>query len=103
MKILRGNINLLKYIGITVKVVADANHRFFIKLANFACIVCPILLFLPSFAYFVIYVEDVAEATNALYMMGILSMCTSTYIFYSAHRGDIEAVLHGLQTISDSS
>lgn len=103
MKILTGNINLLKRIGITAAVASDANHKLFIKLGNLLCIVCPSLLLLPSFAYFVTYLEDVTKATNALYMMGILSMCIATYVFYSTHRCDVEAILQGLQAIVDSS
>lgn len=103
MKILSKNIYYLKWIGIMVRAGTEKNQQIPIKIMNIACIVCPMLLMLPSFAYFITYLSDVAKATDAFYMIGILSMTIFTYIFYSKHRHEVENVIVDLQIIVDSS
>lgn len=103
MKILSANIDLLKWIGITVHKGKNKTQALSIKAMNIYCILCPIMLLLPSFAYFLTNLDDVAAATDGLYMSGILTNVISTYIYYSRHRCDVETIIFELQMIVSSS
>lgn len=103
MKILTKSIYYLKWIGIAVEDGTIHRPYIAIQIRNIACIVCPMLLMVPSFAYFITFIRDVAKATNAFYMINILSMTIFTYIFYTKHRYEVEQIIDDLQIIVDSS
>lgn len=55
------------------------------------------MLLIPSFAYFVANIDDVVEATDGLYMCGIITMVISMKCFYTMHCTEVEDILQQLQ------
>lgn len=103
MQILQKNLILLRLVGIGVHRQHAEKDRLSIRLMNGFCIMGPLSLLVPSFASFLVNIEDVVNATEGLYMSGVLTMILSMQIFYSLHRVDVQIILRELQIIVSSS
>lgn len=73
------------------------------KVIYLLCFASPILLLLPSIAYFLSNISDVNKATSAFYMACVLTMTHLKYLTYIYHKSLIRSIVTDLETIVESS
>lgn len=103
MKVLKVNEYLLKWIGFPGFERITGRKRIFVKFQHYIDLISPFMLLGPSLAYFVGHVENVVEATAALYMIGIISMTACTFTCNNLHHVEINSIFNDLQLIVDES
>lgn len=103
MKVLKVNEYLLKWIGFPGFGEITGRKRIFVKFQHYIDLISPFMLLGPSMAYFVTHVENVAEATAALYIIGIISMTACIFVCNNLHHVEISSIFNDLQLIVDKS
>lgn len=101
MKVLRLDQETLKLLGIISSV--DKSYYLQMIISQYVCLVTPILLLLPSIAYFVVNIRDVAAATSAFYLLCIIGMGFVTYSEYWLKRSTVLSLLRRIQELVDES
>lgn len=100
MKVLQLNCIILKKIG---ALYDNGDKRLKQIVIQYSLILFLILLVIPTLAYFVKNVSDVAKATDALYIAGIIGMTTTKFICFLRSKEQLHLILDELQQIIDSS
>lgn len=93
MEILSTERFLLRLIG--------ALHRadWKISLIYYGCLTSPILLLLPSFAFFCGNISDVGRATDSVYIIFILTLTTLKHLTFVRRGPAVESLVEDLQRI----
>lgn len=71
--------------------------------SKYVCLISPILLLLPSIAYFIVNFRDVGKATSAFYLICITGMGLLTYIDCLINRSIVLLIIRHLQYFADHS
>lgn len=100
MKVLQSNIVSLKLLGIIEPNEKD-NHKK-ILVSQYTCYISPILLLLPSIAFFLTNIDDVAQATGAFYLICIVGMALLRYFDCLLKKSSMQRIIVHLQRIVDS-
>lgn len=97
MEVLKLNRELLKWTGFVDPNLS--NPPKFVTVFYYVNLTFPLLLGAPCLAYFCAKLDDVAEATNALYFVGIVGMTIAKFMLYSRQRENIFEIIASFQQI----
>lgn len=97
MKVLTLNQTILKWLGII-----ESPNDIRMVISQYICLISPILLLIPSIAYFLVNFQDVAQATSAFYLICITGMGLLTYLDCLIKRSTVLSIIQRLQQIIDS-
>lgn len=101
MKALRLDQKTLKMLG----VISSKGKPYYSRMiiSQYVCWITPILFQLPSIAYFVVNISDVAAATSAFYMICIIGMGFITYIEFWLKRSTVISLIRRIQVLTNES
>lgn len=100
MKVLKLTKTILKFLGI-IESKQDPNHIPMI-ISQYICLTTPILFLIPSIGFFVINFTDVAQATNAFYLICIIGMGFLTYLDCLVNRATVCSIIQRFQHLVDT-
>lgn len=73
-----------------------------ISLVYYVCLISPILLLLPSFAFFYANMSDVGKATDSIYIIFILALTILKHQRFIERKATVKFILSELQKIVTS-
>lgn len=88
----------LKLLGI----IRTDDKSYYIRISIIVCFAVPVIFLWPVIWYFVDHITDVAEATNAFYMVCTVGMSTSIYTEFWFKRQSILSILQQIQMLVDN-
>lgn len=93
---------LLGLIDIQIKLI-EGNYGFISKIHNLLVIIIIFSTLLPSIAYFMANITDIAKTTDATYIIGAMSMALGMYCFLVNSKIELKQLLMDLQMIAGDS
>lgn len=103
MKVLELNQRIFQLIGIFQHKESNNTNKFAGNVIKYSCVLFQVLFVIPTLAYFVKNVNDVAKATDALYIAGVVGITASKFICYLGREREIKLIVGNLQNIVDGS
>lgn len=103
MKVLELNQRIFQLVGIFQEKEESRIRKFNGNAIRYSCVLFQVLFLIPTLAYFVKNLQDVAKATDALYIAGVVALTTTKFICYLIRETEIKLIFSDLQKLVDTS